>query len=140
MNILTFEEVRDRIAELEGWSPPGTPFKNVAGVEIFVHQWLKFGPNGETLDRNGYESAGPNGPVWGKHPIPDTLDEAAKLPDGYTSIICVPAWADAPGKRWTASWQKDMNSQKIFAVSEVSEIDARFRLRLAVLEYMKENA
>lgn len=103
---MTLEQVRDRIAELEGW---------------------RTGPGGSwgRLPGPGYNVA---------HPIPATLDEAAKLPEGF----CVSMSESVHEPRFGVAANPKSGGPSIIAYGP-TELESRFRLRLAVLEHIKEN-
>lgn len=101
-NEMTIDDIRDELARREGW-------KHYHGGTI-EETWLT---------DDGCESLG--------HPIPATLDEAAKLPEGWE-------WARAPLADGNVVWyarRPTDDGYPIYFLDTGNEMHARFRLRLA---------
>lgn len=111
------DSVRDRIAELEGWAKHLANGATPADGEDGFY-WMK------------------GGRMQWDHPIPDTLDEAAKLPEGWAWKRCF----DARGHEvWEAFRGQPCH---VISIPDTGDIKTGlFTLRLAVLEHIaKENA
>lgn len=109
---MTVEECRDWLAKNAGWTihPERSPLGG--GGFAYVDRWMS--QSGQTwlmpLD----------------HPIPDTLDEAAILPEG-----CVLYNLRQTSIGWFCN-ASDANGEYLADASGTTELEARFRLRVAV--------
>lgn len=101
---MTIDSIRDELARREGW-------RFTYSKHFNTETWQRG-------DRDlGY---------WG-HPIPATLDEAAKLPEGWE-------WARAPLADGNVVWyarRPTDDGYPIYFLDTGNEMHARFRLRLA---------
>jgi len=123
------DSVRDRIAELEGWAKHLANGATPADGEDGFY-WMK------------------GGRMQWDHPIPDTLDEAAKLPEGWGGEQ-VFRMVNAP-YRWYAKARRIGQTRWRYGPEDSdgeaelldphawgdTEKEARFALRLAVLEHI----
>ena len=93
MNIsaMALDEVRDKLAELDGWKKERVVDPALDGT---FPAWVK----------------GASRFLYGAHPIENTLDEAAKLPEGYRverrncrtmNRWCYDVWKKLPDGNWT---------------------------------------
>lgn len=112
---MTLDEIRDELARLAGWE-----YRDV----YMAHRWVK------------------DGRCYIKHPIPATLEEAAKLPEGWRwdvssdPLPTVRGWtAFAPGRATGASLVRALTDDNYVSHVKVpytgSELYDRFALRLA---------
>lgn len=115
MTPLTITEIRDQIAEWEGWDKPTSADPFWGGINKVRHR--------------------------DDHPIPYTLDEAAKLPEGWLCTInnhvtCEGQYANGPLLHQTLALAQHENlmSRPRLEVIAPTEIEARFRLRHAAMK------
>lgn len=106
MTTLTIDEIRDQIAEWEGWKP------------ISVGGWWSHH----------------NGTHRHLHPVPYTLDEAAKLPEGWhPEITDCTTRNGKPLHPWIAEATHE-DTLSVLKGYGPTEIEARFRLRHAAMK------
>ncbi len=113
----TIDEIRDQIAEWEGWTYGCHASKSPDGLPAYPDS--KHWKCGDRV-------------CW-THPIPYTLDEAAKLPEGWLCWISNPL-TNCEGW-WLASARHvshDVGDN--ITESATTEIEARFRLRHAAMK------
>jgi hypothetical protein len=93
---MTAQATRDALAEMDGWSPPGTKRFRRDGSEFVLGAWTRF-VSDDYYERNTYVDAatGRRCISTPDHPHPPTLDGAAKaMPKGW---------------RWKRVWNGGLN-------------------------------
>jgi len=123
-NEMTVDECRDELARSEGWSYATSGKYNAThhdGTRYQMHaladDWV-YHRDGDHAQRH--------------HPIPATLDEVAKLPEGwYVKVHHVPPDASDPTEFWSCDARTATVITPVKAYG-TTELEARFRLRVAV--------
>lgn len=95
-NAMTVEECRDELARNAGYKPT----------------------------QNHWHHPGHGCCHFNSHPIPATLDEAAKLPEGWYFSLC---------QQFGGNWGASASKRPLYETKTgTTELEARFRLRVAV--------
>ena len=113
---MTVEECRDWLADKAGW----VKVKGTYGEGTWRHRSTLHDPCSN----------------WG-HPIPETLDEAARLPEGWLVEIEINSTPECACKASQYKWNPtvlrwlEWSGFRVYSQAE-TELLARFRLRVAV--------